>query len=70
MEGREECMSREEGKAVGERKEEVGRRRKGEVGSRKEKEGGRGIGVESKRRLTRTTYIAKLLVKTTEDVQK
>jgi hypothetical protein len=70
MEGREECMSREEGKAVGQRKEEVGRRRKGEVGSRKRKEGGRGEGMESKRRLKKRKYttmcITKLFVKTTE----
>jgi hypothetical protein len=44
-------MSREEGKAVGERNEEVGRRRKGEVGSSKEKKEGRRMieGMERKK---------------------
>ncbi len=38
MVGRGECMSREEGKAVGKRKEEIRRRGKEEVGRRRKEE--------------------------------
>jgi len=56
-------MSREEGKAVGKRKEEMGRRRKEE-----EKEWR--VRGDYRSGSTRTMYIAKLLAKTTEDDHK